>query len=77
MTDTPKTDRYLVPNQSETGPRTAFEDALGDAIETAYAAGTHDLDGLVAHLNRAGPAHPDGRPWTAETFTILMAELGR
>lgn len=71
------TDRYLEPSQTRDRPSTAFEDELGDAIETAYAAGTHDLDGLVAHLNSNGPANPEGTSWTADSFTALMAELGR
>lgn len=71
------TDQYLDPHQSRTGPPTAFEDRLGDAIETAYAAGVHELDGLVEHLNEHGPADPDGTRWTATRFTTLMAELGR
>lgn len=71
------TDRYLEPSQTRTEPSTAFEDQLGDSIETAYAAGTHDLDGLVAHLNANGPTHPDGSSWTADLFTAMMADLGR
>ncbi len=71
------TDRYLEPSQTRTEPTTPFEDDLGDSIETAYAAGTHDLGGLVAHLNANGPAHPDEPSWTAELFTAMMAELGR
>jgi hypothetical protein len=70
-------DRYLEPHQSRTGPPTEFEDRLGDAIEAAYAAGIHDLDGLVVHLDRSGPAAPGGGAWTIDGFTALMAELGR
>ncbi len=68
---------YLEPHQSRTDPPTAFEDGLGDAIEAAYAAGIHDLEGVVAHLNRGGLAAPDGSAWTSDGFTALMAELGR
>lgn len=70
-------DPYLEPNQSRTEPPAEFENRLGDTIESAYAAGIHDLDGLVARLNEAGPAAPGGGPWTAPAFTELMAELGR
>ena len=71
------TDRYLEPHQARTRPQTDFENALGDAIEEAYAAGVHDLEGLVAHLAATGPAPEDGGPWTTEGFTALMAELGQ
>ena len=70
-------DRYLEPHQTRTAPPTPFENRLGDAIEAAYAAGIHDLEGLVAHLATDGPARPDGAPWTSEGFRSLMAELGR
>lgn len=68
---------YLEPNQTRSAPPTEFENRLGDAIEAAYAAGVHDLDGLVARLAADGPQHPDGNPWTATSFTELIAELGR
>ena len=68
---------YLEPNQSRSAPPTEFENQLGDAIESAYAAGVHDLEGLVGRLNADGPPPRDGGQWTTEQFTILMAELGR
>lgn len=49
-------DRYLDPHQARRHVPTQYESLLGDAIERAYAAGTHDLAGLVAYLNRTGPA---------------------
>ncbi len=70
-------DRYLEPHQSSSRPSTDFEDRLGYAIEAAYADGVHDLDGLVARLTQSGPATPDGAPWSAETFSSLLAELAR
>lgn len=71
------TDRYLEPHQAQTSAATDFEDRLGDTIETAYAAGIHDLDGLVAQLEAHGPSSPAGGSWTADDFTALMAKLGR
>ncbi len=68
---------YLEPNQSRSAPPTEFENQLGDAIESAYAAGVHDLEGLVGRLNADGPPPPDNEQWTAARFTTLMAELGR
>lgn len=70
-------DRYLEPHQSQLAPPTEFENELGDAIEAAYAAGIHDLDGLVGHLQGSGPPAPGGGAWTVDGFRSLMAELGR
>ena len=67
---------YLEPHQARNRKPTAYEDLLGDSIERAYAAGIHDLDALVAALNRSGPPAPNGEPWTAETFQREMARLG-
>ena len=44
--------------QNRVAPPTAYESLLGDSIERAFAAGIHDLEGLVAYLNQAGPAGP-------------------
>jgi hypothetical protein len=71
------TDRYLNPHQARERAPTAYESLLGDAIERAFGAGIHDLDGVVATLNRSGPNAPNGQVWTAESFQALMAELGR
>lgn len=72
----PGADRYLEPHQARTRPPTEFENALGDAIEAAYAAGIHDLDGLVDYLRASGPDPRDGGSWTVPRFTELMKELG-
>lgn len=67
---------YLEPHQARTGKPTAYEDLLGDSIERAYAAGHHEIDDLLAYLNKAGPLGPDGQAWTPETFQAEMARLG-
>lgn len=68
--------RYLEPHQARTRPPTAFENALGDAIEAAYADGIHDLEGLVARISESGPLPEDGGRWTTDRFVDLMKELG-
>ena len=55
---------------------TAYESLLGDSIERAFAAGIHDLEGLVAFLNEGGPAGPNGQPWTTASYQQEMARLG-
>ncbi len=67
---------YNETHQNRTAPPTAYESLLGDSIERAYAAGIHDLEGLVAYLNGAGPAGPNGQPWTPEIYCKEMARLG-
>ena len=63
-------------HQTRSAEPTAHESLLGDSIERAYAAGIHDLEALVAALNRSGPPAPNGEPWTGETFKKEMARLG-
>lgn len=69
-------DRYLEPHQARRRPPTTFEDLLGDAIERAFAEGSHTLPELVASLNRGGPSAADGQAWTEDGFRALMARLG-
>ena len=71
-----KQDVYLNPHQARRRPPTQYEDLLGDAIERAFAAGIHDLTGLVAHLNRTGPGCPynDG-VWTETLYQEEIARL--
>ncbi|HEY4073179.1 MAG TPA: recombinase-like helix-turn-helix domain-containing protein [Herbaspirillum sp.] len=69
-------ERYLNPHQARRRPPTQYEDLLGDSLERAYAAGIHDLPGLVAHLNLTGPGCPvDGIVWTEQSFQDEMARL--
>lgn len=67
---------YNETHQNRTAPPTAYESLLGDSIERAYAQGILDLEALVAYLNDAGPAGPNGQPWTPASFEQEMARLG-
>lgn len=67
---------YNETHQTRTALPTAYESLLGDSIERAFAQGTHDLVGLVAYLNTAGPAGPNGQPWTEQSYCQEMARLG-
>ncbi len=67
---------YNETHQTRTAPPTAYESLLGDSIERAFAQGIHDLGGLVAYLNSAGPAGPNGQPWTEQSYCQEMARLG-
>ena len=67
---------YNETHQARTAMPTAYESLLGDSIERAFAMGIHDLPGLVAYLNQAGPSGPNGQPWTPESYAQEMARLG-
>jgi hypothetical protein len=68
--------RYVEPRQARKRAPTPFENALGDALEAAFAEGVHDLAGVVAALNRSGPRPPSGGAWTEESFEREIARLG-
>jgi hypothetical protein len=65
-----------VMHQHRLNEPTAYENLLGDALERAFAAGLHDLEGIVRMLNDSGPAGPDGSPWSAERLQAELARLG-
>lgn len=67
---------YLNPHQARDRAPDDYQNLLGDAIERAYAAGIHDLAGLVTQLNEANVPAPNGQAWTAELFQKEMKRLG-
>jgi len=67
---------YLDPHQARDREPDDDQNLLGDAIERAFAAGIHDLGGLVARLNEAQVPSPNGQAWTAELFQKEMKRLG-
>jgi hypothetical protein len=67
--------RYLDPHQARDREPDDYQNLLGDAIERAFAAGVHDLDGLVMRLNEARVPSPNGQPWTGELFCREMKRL--
>ncbi|WP_395703459.1 recombinase-like helix-turn-helix domain-containing protein [Aquabacterium sp.] len=62
--------------QTRAAAPTAYENALGDALEAVFGAGALTLDEVVAGLNANGFRRPDGSPWTAPAFEAEMARLG-
>jgi hypothetical protein len=67
---------YLNPHQARDCEPDDYQNLLGDAIERSFAAGVHDLPGLVAALNEARLPSPNGQAWTAELFQNEMKRLG-
>lgn len=74
----PMTEAALVNtmHQHRRGEPTAYENLLGDALERAFAAGIHDIEGIVRQLNESGPTGPDGSPWTVARLETELARLG-
>ena len=68
-------ERFLSMHQARTRAPTAYDDALGDALEAAFARGIHDVPGLAAALNQAAIATPSGEPWTEQNLPIVMHAL--
>jgi hypothetical protein len=68
--------RYLDPHQARDREPDNYQNLLGDAIERAFAAGVHDLPGLVACLNDARVPSPNGQAWSPELFRKEMKRLG-
>lgn len=67
---------YLSAHQTRTHEPTAWQMELAAAIEGIFAKGAHTLDELIEGLNGSRVKPPNGGPWTAETYTALMRELG-
>ena len=67
---------YLNPHQARDREPDDYQNLLGDVIERAFAAGIHDLPGLVASLNEARVPSPNGQLWSAELFQKEMKRLG-
>ncbi len=67
---------YLEVHQTRDREPTVYEDLLGDALERAYGQGIHDLDGIVALLNRDCVPTPGGVPWTDDLLKSELARLG-
>lgn len=67
---------YLNPHQARDREPDDYQNLLGDAIERSYAAGVHDLAGLVERLNEASVPSPNGQPWTPDLFRQEMKRLG-
>ena len=67
---------YLNPHQARDREPDDYQNLLGDAIERSYAAGVHDLPGLVGRLNETRVPSPNGQAWTPELFVEEMRRLG-
>ena len=62
--------------QNRAAPPTAFETALGDALEQAFDGGAESAEQVVAALNAAGHRARDGAAWTVVSFENELTGLG-
>ncbi len=64
-------------HQTQVGaPPDAYATELADRLGEIFGRGIHDLEGVVAALNEAGPAPEGADRWTAEVFEAEMIRLG-
>lgn len=62
--------------QTRGGALTAFEDRFADALMQVFGQGAEKLSDVVAGLNALPCNDPDGRPWTGESLTARLHQLG-
>ncbi len=62
--------------QTRAAAPTAYENALGDALEAAFEAGARSPEDIVRAFNRTGLLAADGQSWTEERFLAEMRRLG-
>lgn len=62
--------------QTRGAPLSAFEDRLADALMAVFDEGAHELDAVVAGLNARAVTDADGQPWTAQSLTTCLQQLG-
>ncbi|KJK23361.1 hypothetical protein UB46_16910 [Burkholderiaceae bacterium 16] len=62
--------------QTRAAAPTAYEDALGDALEAAFEGGAKSPADIVRAFNDAGLLGADGLAWTEERFLAEMRRLG-
>jgi len=62
--------------QTRAAAPTAYENALGDALEAAFEGGAKSPEDIVRAFNGAGFLAADGRQWTEEGFLAEMRRLG-
>lgn len=65
------------PHQTRLRAPDAYENLLGDGLESAFAQGIHELEPLVASLNAQAVPSPTGEAWTAESLCSELARLGQ
>ena len=67
-------DLFLEPIQARPQEPTDYENALAEALESAFSQNIDELPQIVGYLNENGPASPLGMTWTEETFTTETFE---
>ncbi len=63
-------------HQCRLAPTTPWEQQLGDALEAILGKDITELGAIVRELNAMRVPARDGSPWTEESFTLTMAQMG-
>ena len=69
--------QFLNPHQHRDREPSDYENVLGDALERSFAAGVHDLEGVVKGLLDYGVPAPEGRAWSVDLLAAELKRLGR
>lgn len=67
----------LNPHQHRDHEPSDYENLLGDALERSFAAGVHDLDGVVQGLVDYGVPAPGGQSWSKDLLAAELKRLGQ
>jgi hypothetical protein len=67
---------YSEPPSFFSRPAVAWEEELAGALQATFATGTHDLEGIVAALNKTSVKPADGGDWTVERFKAVLKDVG-
>ncbi len=62
--------------QTRAAEPTAYENALGDALEQAFEGGATQPEEIVRSLNAQAFRNADGSSWTVDSFLAEISRLG-
>jgi hypothetical protein len=67
---------YGEPPQFVDRQPTAWEEAFAAALQEIFAAGHHELQAIIAGLNRSTVKPPDAQTWTVSEFQSVLRRVG-
>lgn len=57
-------------------PVTPWEEELAGTLQRIFTSGGHDIDGIVAALNKSSVRPPGGADWTVDGFKAVLSKVG-
>ena len=67
---------YSEPHSYFGRPVTPWEEELAATLQGIFTSGTHEVDGIVAALNKSSMRPPGGEDWTVEGFQAVLKKVG-